>query len=416
MPKKVFVILLILFASQGLIRPEDFQMKSVTVAGFINRGKPNQSNINIMMVKSLSTFLSKISKKVTPYKDIEESARGGGFWEMKELNIGKAINIAQQFSSEQVITGDYLVNDQSGKITINVYVYNVINGQLLFTRVYKGDSGLEIFTTIDKMILDVSGLLIGKTISLGYFRLNIKPIGTKYRLFINGSFVKTVDNRDGYFDKFISGQSIDISLKQEKSEDEVLRKILEMKSGVTNELNFNPSGVLIIEAMESGADVYLNGKIIGKTDGSGELIIPDVEAGKENRIALKNSETTNIVIKEGTTKVVVFKNGADKSVDNRQSPEEIAVDVATSGAGIIYTAKKSGTYKFEFNRGAYYVFDYSGYVTRTCIYTNRPAVLVDRFPQKYDYRIGSSEAEKSGKKAEEKTKGQTVTIKPIFPK
>ncbi len=399
---------------RGIIRPEDFQMKSVTVAGFINMGKPNQANINIMMVKSLSTFLSKISKKVTPYKDIEGSAKDSGFWEMKELNSGKAINIAQQFSSEQVITGDYLVNDKSGKITIDVYVYNVINGQLLFTRVYKGDAGPEIFNTIDKMILDVSGLLVGKTISIGYFRLDIKPHDTKYRLFINDTFMKTVGIGDGYFDKFISGQSIDISLKSEKSDYEVFRKIIEIKSGATNELDFSPSGVLIIEAIESGLDVYLNGKKTGKTDSSGELTIPDVQAGKEIGITLKNSEarlsSTNIIIKEGATKVVVFKIRTDKAADDKKS-EEIEVDVASSGNEINYKANIEGSYKFEITGGAYYIFDNTGYITKTFIYTNRYAVILDRYPRQYDYQIGSDEAEKSFKKAEEKAKGMSVILK-----
>ncbi len=422
--KKILPILLISFVFSGFIWPKQIEMKSVTVAGFINKGKANQGNINIMMVKSLTTFLSKISKKITPYKEVEETARGSGFWDQKEFNSGGAINIAQQFSTEQVITGDYLVNEQSGTININVYVYNVINGQLLFGRNYKGNAGPEIFNTIDKMILDVSGLLVGKTISLGYFKLAIKPLNTKYRLFIDDSFVKLVNNKDGYFDKFITGQSIDISLKSEKSDEEALRKIIEIKSGKTNELEYNPSGVLILETMKDGIDVYLNGIKIGKTDSSGEFKIPNIEAGKENEITLKNGSEllsgTNIVIKEGDTKVVVFKTAAALTGENDQiksdqgkPAEEIEVS-ASVPLGTKYIAAIPGIYKFVIERGTFNINHNSPYISKILVYTNRDVIWVlegmDRTPINFDYQMGSDEAENIYKKAEKKVKGQSITI------
>ena len=352
MYKNFFFTLFISFVITGLLWPQNIEMKSVTVAGFINKGKANQANINIMMGKSLSTFLAKISKNITPFKDVEETALSNSFWSQKELKSSQAINIAQQFSTEQVITGDYLVND-SGIITINVYVYNVINGDLLFKRTYKGDAGPEIFDTIDKMILDVSGLLVGKTISLGYLQVSIKPKDVNYRLFINDSFVKVINNQNGYFDKFIAGQSIDISLKSEKSDDEAMRKIVEIKGGNTNELDFNPSGTLMIEAMEEGFDVYLNGVKKGKTDSSGEFVISGVESAKDNAIQLKKGDAllseTNIVIKEGATKAIIFKLSGAQPIENKQNDE---IEVWSKYPnGIKYVAKKAGYINLNLTEG-----------------------------------------------------------------
>ncbi len=412
MIKKISAYLLISFGFAGLAWPQQLEMKSATVAGFINRGKSSQDNINILMTKSLSTFLSKISKNITPYKDVEEIAGGTNFWGQKALDGSRAINIAQHFSTEQVITGDYLVNDKNSTIVIDVLVYNVINGQVLFKRNYKGNAGPEIFDTVDKMILDVSGLLVGKTISLGYFKLDIKPENVKYRLFVNNSFIKLVDSRNGYFDRFISGQSIDISLKPEKSDEETLRKIIEIKSG-TNELEFNPSGVLILETMKEGVDVYLNGIKTGKTDSSGELKIPNIGAGKENAISLKKGDTmlseTNISIKEGDTKVIVFKTPAFQTDENKQI-EEIVV-YGDIELGTKYIAGTTGVYKFEINRGAYKAGPNAFYKTSIVVYTNRNIMWGGGGggPISFDYQLGNGE-ETSYEKAEKKGKGQFITV------
>ncbi len=411
--KKIPAVLIILFVITGLIRPQNLTMKSATVAGFINKGKSNQDNINKIMTKSLATFLSKISKNITPYKDVEEIAGGTNFWSLKALDDGKAINIAQHFSTEQVITGDYIINEKSDKIIINVFVYNVIDGQVLFNRSYKGDAGPGIFDTIDKMILDVSGLLVGKTISLGYFKLDIKPKNVNYRLFINGSFVKPVDSRDGYFDKFISGQSIDISLKPGNSEEEALRKIIQIESGKTNELAYNPSGVLMIEAMEGGIDVYLNGEKIGKTDNSGEVIITDVDAGKGNKIELKKGDAllsvTNIALSEGQTKAVVFKNSASPAVENKTN-EEIEIPAKSDWSGIKYIAKDPGTYKFEIIRGYYKTR--LGHKTKIVAYKNRNIIFNNEgWAILFDYQMGSGQEESSARIAEIKGKGQSITVK-----
>ncbi len=411
--KKILTVLIILFICAGFMRPQQLEMKSATVAGFINRGKSNQDNINILMTKSLSTFLSKISKNITPYKDVEEIAGGTNFWSLKELEGSRAINIAQHFSTEQVITGDYTLNDKTGIITINVFVYNVVNGQVLFTRTYKGDAGLEIFDTVDKMILDVSGLLVGKAISLGYLRLAVKPKNVKYRIFINDSFVKAVDSLDGYFDKFIAGQSIDISLKQENSDVEALRKIVQIESGKTNELVYNPSGELMVETMEGGIDVYLNGKKTGKTDDSGELIIPGIEAGKGNRIELRKGDEslsfTNITISEGQTKAVVFKNSVSAKGENNQN-EEIEI-LSANKKGTEYIAKVAGIYKFEFNRGAYHDISAQNYRTKILVYTNRNAFWNVDIPIFYDYQLGNDLGESTPEMAEKKSKNQSITVK-----
>jgi hypothetical protein len=327
--KKIELSFLILFTFTLFGWTGQLEMKSVTVAGFINKGKTNQDNINKIMTKSLCTFLSKISKNITPYKDVEEVALKNSFWNQKELKSSQAINIAQPFSTEQVITGDYIVNDKNETISIQVFVYNVVSGQLLFQRNYKGSAGPDIFDTIDKMILDVSGLLVGKPIQLGYAKISIKPVNENYKLFVNDVFVKLISSKDGYFDNFISGQSVDILLKTETADKEVMKKKLEIQSGKTNELVYNPSGVLIVETMESSLDVNMNGIFIGKTDGSGELKIPDVLAGKPNMITVKNStgtvSETNIAINEGDIKVVVFKtalqNNNTPSADKEPRPD-----------------------------------------------------------------------------------------------
>lgn len=264
-----FSLLIILFLFPSVILAQQPGMKSTTVAGFINRGSSSQDSFNIVMTKSLTIFLSKITTNISPYNEVEKIAAGSGFWGKKTLNPNLALNIAQRFTSEQVITGDYIINDKDSTITINVSVFNVITGQLLFQRRYTGDSGPDIFDTVDRMILDISGLLAGRPIVLGYADIRIKAADRNYNLYIDDKFVKLINSKEGFFDEFISGQPIEIVLKTEVSNLEVFRKTLDVLGGRTNYLVYNPTGTLIIEAMEKDIDVYINGAYIGKTDDSG---------------------------------------------------------------------------------------------------------------------------------------------------
>lgn len=321
--KKLGLSLFLIFFFAGIFRAQSFEMKSATVAGFINKGKANQDNVNIIMTKSLTTFLAKISKKITPYNEVEKISRETKFWEQKTLKSNLAVQIAQGFSSEQVITGDYMVDEKNDTLSIEVFAYNVITGQLLFQRNYKGNAGPDIFDTIDKMVLDVSGLLAGKPIELGYARITVGQDKVNYKLFVNDGFVKLINGKDGYMDKYIAGQSVDIVLKTEQSDKEVLKKTLEIRSGKTNSLEYNPAGSLILETIEGGLDIYMNGTNIGKTDSAGELKIPNVEAGKQNEISVKSAgsdlSSTNITISEGDLKVIVFKTTLN---ENKMPGEE----------------------------------------------------------------------------------------------
>ena len=206
------------------------EIPSVTVAGFINLGKPADSTINIMITKSLITFLSKVSEGITPYENSLKAAEENGFFTAGKMNPETAILIAQTFGSERVIAGDYLVNDKDQTIAVNVYVYDVITGKLKLQRSYSGPIGLDLFDTIDKIIRDVTGLVIGKAVELGKLKVAIENSTNSYELFINDKPEKNIDSKVGFEDEYVAGRTVRVMLKSKNTGNTVLVKSVLMEN------------------------------------------------------------------------------------------------------------------------------------------------------------------------------------------
>lgn len=314
MLKKTLTSLLVLLVVMTSAYSQD--LKSTTVAGFINKGDNSFDNINIQMTKSMVAFLSKLSKNISPYPDTAETAQSQGFWNKKTFDSADAISVAQTMGNEQVITGDYSVNSKSEIISINVYVYDVVTGKLKLERKYSGNAGIDLFDTIDKMIKDVSGLLIGKSIDFGTFQLTVGQAEKTYKLYINGSFIKAVSKKIPFTEKFLSGQKIDVRLVNPEDDREIFRNYFDIIKGKVTEYNYYPFGTVIVKVMDGVSDVFVNGKLYGRTDSSGTISITNVAADQNLNITSKAVDQTQgnavVRVKEGESKVVVLENPSNR--------------------------------------------------------------------------------------------------------
>ena len=189
------------------------------------------------------------------------------------------------------------------------------------------------------MILDVSGLLVGKPLEIGFVRVKIKPGNIDYKLFVNDQYISSVSSKQGFIDKFIAGQQVILSLKTGRPDREVMRKSVDIEAGATNEIDFNPAGILIVETEGSGNDIYTNGFYAGKTDAKGELKIPDVEAGVLQAIDVKNGgrelSVTNVEVNESEIKVVIFKTPEGNNNTPASQPGKPALRRFTIGVAFV---------------------------------------------------------------------------------
>ena len=283
---------------------------TVTVAGFVNLGKPSDSTINIMITKSMITFLSKVSEGITPYEDVVKVAEANGFWSAKKLDSEKAILIAQTLGTERVIAGDYLVNEKEQTITINVSVFDVVTGKLSLQRNYTGPIGMDLFDTIDKMIRDVTGLVVGKTIVLQKLKVSVVNTTNSYTLYINDKEIKDIDAKAGFEDEFVVGRTVQAALKSKSSGKTVMTKSVEIQKDKASEIAYAPSGSVIAKVMLGECDIYVDGKFYSKTDKNGELTISDMTADKEFAIeAMKDGKSLDkktAKLAEGETKALVL--------------------------------------------------------------------------------------------------------------
>jgi hypothetical protein len=296
------------------------EMKSVTIAGFINTGEARDASVNVQMTRSLITFLTKFSKNVTPYASLEPAARS--FWKMKILDENLAMGIAQSFDTKQVLTGTYRVNNKKETIEINVFVYDVVTGDLKLKRSYKGSAGVEIFDTIDKMIRDVTGLLIGRALDFGDIRVNVLSDKGPHKLFVDGMFAADLTNRKPFLYKTFANSQSAVSIRIASTGRDVLEKTVDVvKDGVVD-VTYTPSGTVVIKTAIGTNDVFLNGKESGviQTGGAGELTMPNIPANVPTTVQIRSegkivAEET-VTVDEGEIKVVYV---GDANQDSRRT-------------------------------------------------------------------------------------------------
>lgn len=288
------------------------ELESVTVAGFINAGDEKDNNINQMVTRSMISFLSKISTNVTPYTQVESWSEANGFWKNKKLRTASVVSMAREMGSRISVSGVYIVGEND-MMAIRVLVHDTATGALKFDRSYKGDAGIDIFDTIDNIIRDVTGQLIGKPVEIGRLKISVQFPERQFRLYINDLFAKDLTSAEPYMDNFVADQIVKVSIR-DTNEAEMFSKDVFVEKNFTTEVAYVPTGTLRLRVVDGEALILLSGKMMGKTSTNGELTIPEVTAEQlqELVVKVKNDETARyaFTIKESEIRTLLI-NGSN---------------------------------------------------------------------------------------------------------
>lgn len=215
--------------------------KSIAVLGFINTGNKSDNNINLMITKSLTTFLSKLQEiSLTSYDAVQKTAGENRYWEQKTMDTEKALDMGLNLAASEIITGEYTVDKKKETIKINVYVYNPATSELVFKREYSGGAGMDLFDTVDKMIRNLSAQILGHPVTMG--RLNVEVVSDNaYQLYIDSVFQKKLTKSDGYNEIFPANQNAVVSLRLPGSTADAYSETVRVKDGETYNISYKPS-------------------------------------------------------------------------------------------------------------------------------------------------------------------------------
>ncbi len=299
-----------------------------SVAGFINYGDSSDDDINIVITKSLIIYLSKLpGSLITSYDETEKAAEEFGYWNLKELDPGTAIRIAQKSNSKLAITGFYRTDNKSKIIEIQVFVYGVDNGDLKLFRMFKGSTDIGLFDTIDRMEKSMAGLLYGREFDFSSLSVRSEGIQKNYLVYIDGIKRGILSPLDRNFeDSFTAGNELELSIRMAGSEKEVFKKSLILVKDKKTEIVYKPEGTVIIKSDISNLAVLLDGTNSGNVN-KGNLAISGVTADVSHIISIKSGnnilENRGIKIGEGDTVTEVFEqkaSGFDMRPDRGFSP------------------------------------------------------------------------------------------------
>src|SRR5258708_4524869 len=119
--KRGWISLLLLLISLSLYSEKS---KDILVPGFINQGDKSDNNINLVITKSLSLFLNKLSGiRVLPAMAPDKDPKINTYFKSKKLSSESLLDMGLSYQANIVIGGEYKVEGNSVKI--NVIAYNV---------------------------------------------------------------------------------------------------------------------------------------------------------------------------------------------------------------------------------------------------------------------------------------------------
>ncbi len=290
---------------------QPFSSRKTAVLGFINTGDDSDDSINTVLTKSLITFLSKLPDvQIVMYEDLEKAALETGFWKLKQPDMDLAFQLAQSLGSKVMILGDYKTDRVLKKISINLYSYDVVSGELNLTRSYKGTIDTGLFDIVDLMKKNIAGLLYGKEVSIGKLSVLIKDTRNIYKIYINAKLSGEISSENIYNESFLSDDDIEISLKSFDSGKEVFRTNITLTNNENNEVIYKPSADVIIKSFIKKSDIYFNGRNKGEINPEGSINLSYIPADQSNLIELKNDnkilDSTNFIVREGETVILVF--------------------------------------------------------------------------------------------------------------
>lgn len=302
MIRTLLLVLFLTVCSASVCQSQIVSPDSLTVAGFVNLGDASHDYIQVMMTTYLTRFLSKIFSNVPSYSVVEKIAYRNAFWSSRQFDVLKAISIADELNTRYCITGHYQVK-KDRSIELLLYIYDVKTHSLQLERTYRNQSVQDVFASIDVMVRDILFMLIGKSVEFGRLKISVSDGFGKYAVVLNGSEISEVAVGKNYESLFVAGQTVDVVLKKKDDGPEVFHETFRMEKDKISEIVYKPVGSILVKYRSGFTDVYLNGKIAGRTDQDGVLFLTGVDALKPVDLEIRENGQTLIAkkarLKEG---------------------------------------------------------------------------------------------------------------------
>lgn len=200
----------------------------------------------------------------------------------------------------------------------------MVTGELLMTRNFEGDAGIDLLDSIDEVTKKVSFALLGREIALGNIAVNIREENKAYNVYINGQLQGTATSTEVYEDTLIADTDVEVSLRLietnkvgEMEEKEVYRETVNVAESDTFNIEYSASGMILIKAVDlPNAKIYLNNELDGVADENGDYTIVNIPAGVSQKIRVeyddKEVDSATESVEEGETLVLVMGSGGKK--------------------------------------------------------------------------------------------------------
>ncbi len=224
----------------------------------------------------------------------------------KPFKKDELLKMGQKAGVDLVVWGKYMSvgEDEEEKIRVSVVAYDVISYRKRFEKRYVGQGGVDVFELIDRVVVEISGLLLGKRLEFGKLVLKVEGGKWKYDVFLGTVKVGSVGAGETFEKKIVAGIRYVLSVRNSATKKEVLYDEFTAGKDETVEKVYRPEGMLKFNLGGKKFDVFVDGK---KVNPAGVK----VPAGKKLSVEVK--EGSDVVLKkeveleEGETRVLDVK-------------------------------------------------------------------------------------------------------------
>lgn len=293
-----FFVLMIV--NYGVVFPKDETTKTAIV-GFINQGQRGDDSVKTVIGKSLFSFLNKLpGTDLFPLADSQGEGDRQGFNKREKVYQSSVIKAGQAMGAGIVIAGEYkVVNDE---IKIVVYGYDVVTGNLKFKKEYRGDAGPDIFDTIDNVVNDVAGILIGRKIELASLEIQVTDTDQQYRVYLNGKYIDLAGKNLTFKERILAGIDNELVIRNASTMKEVYIQLLNLKKGDVKTIVYSPVARLTIETIKltEPATIIVDGKKVGDAKEGTPLKLTNILSGKPVKVQIVNIAGKELAVRNVT--------------------------------------------------------------------------------------------------------------------
>lgn len=284
----VCIAFTLLIVCYGETFSKDDTVKTAII-GFINQGKKGDDSIQTVIGKSLFSFLNKLpGTDLLPLSESLSEGQRQGFSKLEKVYQSPVIKAGQAIGAGIVIAGEYRVVNEEIKIV--VYGYDVVTGNLKFKKEYRGDAGPDIFDTIDNVVNDVAGILIGRKIELATLDIQVADTDQQYRVYLNGKYIDLAGKNLVFKERILAGMDNELVIRNASTMKEVYIELLNVKKGDVRSIVYAPVAKLSIETIKltEPAIILIDGKKVGDAKEGTPLKLTNMLSGKPIKVQIVN--------------------------------------------------------------------------------------------------------------------------------